>query len=225
VADRLVCVARSGTGGPTENGIIVLMVDAASRGVACEVMPTLAVNKLCEVRFHNVVVSKEDVLGKPGQGWPVVKSILHKAVLAKCAESLGGMQACVDMTVAYAKERVQYGRPIGAFQALQHIMADMWIAAKTSECLTQEAIWMESERLPCSREASMAKAYVNEAFKNVSKWAIRLHGGVGTSNEHDVSLYYRAAKAADTLLGDTGYHREIVAQALGLGAVQEAHRL
>ncbi|MBM3166402.1 MAG: acyl-CoA dehydrogenase, partial [Chloroflexi bacterium] len=123
---------------------------------------------------------------------------------------------CVEMTVAYSKERVQYDRPIGAFQALQHIMADMWISMETCKYLIYEAAWMASEGMPCSREISMAKAYVNEAYKNVSKWAVRLHGGIGTSGEHDIPLYYRRAKATDTAYGGTDLHRELVAQKIGL---------
>ena len=126
------------------------------------------------------------------------------------------MQASVEMTVAYSKERVQYNRPIGAFQALQHMMADMWTTMETSQYLVYEAAWMESEGIPCSKEVSMAKAYVNEAYKYVTKWGIRLHGGIGTSKDHDIPLYYQKAKAADTAFGDTDFHRELVAQKIGL---------
>jgi alkylation response protein AidB-like acyl-CoA dehydrogenase len=120
------------------------------------------------------------------------------------------------MTVAYSKERTQYERPIGAFQALQHKMADMWTAMETSRYLIYEAAWMESEGLPCAKEASMAKAYVNEVYKDVSKWAVRLHGAIATSADHDIPFYYRRSKAADIAFGGTDFHREIVAQKIGL---------
>ena len=126
------------------------------------------------------------------------------------------MQAAVDMTVAYSKERVQYDRPIGAFQALQHIMADMWIVTQTSRYLVYQAAWMESEGMPCAMEVAMAKAYVNETYKWVTDRAVTLHGGIGTSREHDVGLYYRRAKAADVAFGGTDFQRELVAQRIGL---------
>ena len=216
VADYFICVTRTGKGATPDDGITVFIVDARSPGVHCEVIPTIAMDKQCEVRFDNVVVPKKNVVGKLDKGRAIVAKAIEKSVIAKCAESIGGMQAAVDMTVAYCKERVQYDRPIGAFQALQHIMADMWIVAQTSRYLVYQAAWMESEGLPCALEAAMAKAYVNESYKWVTDRAVTLHGGIGTSREHDVGLYYRRAKAADAAFGGTDFQRELVAQRIGL---------
>ena len=215
VADYLVVAART-KAGSAEDGITLFLVDAKTKGITCEVIPTIAKDKLCEVMFKEVVVPKKNVLGQVDKGWPLIVNLIEKGAIIKCAESLGGIQTCVEMTVAYSKERVQYDRPIGAFQALQHIMADMWISMETCKYLIYEAAWMASEGLPCSKEISMAKAYVNEAYKDVSKWAVRLHGGIGTSGEHDIPLYYRRAKAADVAYGGTDFHRELVAQKIGL---------
>jgi len=216
VADHLICATRTGAGVSPEEGVTLFIVDAKAPGIHCEVMPTIGMDKLCEVRFEDVAVPRGDMLGELDKGWPTVEKALEQGAIAKCAESVGAIQACVEMTVAYSKERVQYDRPIGAFQALQHIMADMWIAMETSRYLTYEAAWMESEGLPCAKEVSMAKAYVNEAYKYVSKWGVRLHGGIGTSRDHDIPLYYRRAKAADTAFGSTDFHRELVAGKIGL---------
>jgi alkylation response protein AidB-like acyl-CoA dehydrogenase len=216
VADYLICAARTRDGASPEEGISFFIVDARTPGIDCEVIPTIALDKLCEVRFKDVLVPKKNVLGELDNGWPIIQKTLEKGALAKCAEAAGGMQASVEMTVAYSKERVQYNRPIGAFQAIQHMMADMWTTMETSQYLVYEAAWMESEGIPCSKEISMAKAYVNEAYKYVTKWAIRLHGGIGTSQDHDIPLYYQKAKAADIAFGDTDFHRELVAQKIGL---------
>jgi alkylation response protein AidB-like acyl-CoA dehydrogenase len=216
VADYLVCPARTKEGANPEEGISLFLVDAKSTGIKCEVVPTIAMDKLCEVKFENVAVSHQALLGERDRGWAALKNTLRKAALARCADSIGGMQACIDMTVAYMKERVQYERPIGSFQAIQHIVADMWIAMQTARYLAYEAIWLESGGQPADKEASMAKAYVNNAYKLVSKWGIRLHGGIGTSREHDVSLYYLRAKAADTAYGGADYHNELVADRIGL---------
>jgi len=216
VADYILCVARTKDGTPPEKGITLFLVDSTTPGISWEVIPTTAEDKLCEVRFEDVNVPGKNVLGKIDEGWPIVEMMLRKGAIAKCAESIGAIQTCVEMTVAYAKERVQYERPIGSFQALQHKMADMWTAMETSRYLVYEAAWMESEGLPCAKEASMAKAYVNEVYKNVSKWSVRLHGAIATSADHDIPLYYRRSKAADIAYGGTDFHREIVAQKIGL---------
>jgi len=216
VADYFLCVTRTSKGALAEDGITVFVVDAKSPGVECEVMPTIGMDKLCEVRFKNVTVSKKSILGKLDRGWPIVEKVMRQGAIAKSAESIGGIQAAVDMTVAYTKERVQYDRPIGAFQALQHIMSNMWIAMQTSRYLVYQAAWMESEGQPCAREAAMAKAYVNESYKWVTEKAVSLHGGIGTSREHDIPLYYRRAKSADSRYGNTDYSRDLVATKIGL---------
>jgi len=216
VADYLICATRTKEGVSPEEGVTLFMVEAKAPGISCEVMPTIGMDKLCEVRFEDVLVPGKNLLGELDKGWALVEKTLEKGAIAKCAESIGGMQACVELTVAYSKDRVQYDRPIGAFQALQHIMADMWIAMETSRYLVYEAAWMESEGLPCAKEVSMAKAYVNEAYKDVTKWAVRLHGAIGTSRDHDIPLYYRRAKAGDTAFGSTDFHKKLVAERIGL---------
>ncbi|MEE8620090.1 MAG: acyl-CoA dehydrogenase family protein [Dehalococcoidia bacterium] len=216
VADHIICVTRTKDSTAPEKGITLFIVDSKATGISHEVMPTIAADKLCEVRFKDVTVRKKNMLGKIDEGWPIVEMMLRKGAIAKCAESLGAIETCVEMTVAYSKERTQYERPIGAFQALQHKMADMWTAMETSRYLIYEAAWMESEGLPCAKEASMAKAYVNEVYKDVSKWAVRLHGAIATSADHDIPFYYRRSKAADIAFGGTDFHREIVAQKIGL---------
>ena len=216
VANYIICVTRTKDGTSPEKGITLFLVDSKTPGIRCEVIPTIGADKLCEVRFENVTVPKKNMLGKIDEGWPIVELMLRKGAIAKCAESVGAMQTCVEMTVAYSKERVQYERPIGAFQALQHIMANMWTSMETGRDLVYQAAWMESEGQPCVKEASLAKAYINEVYKDVGQWAIRLHGGIATSYDHDIPLYYRRSKAADTSFGSTDFHRELVAQQIGL---------
>jgi alkylation response protein AidB-like acyl-CoA dehydrogenase len=216
VANYIICVTRTQDSTAPEKGITLFIVDSKATGISHEVMPTIAADKLCEVHFKDVTVRKKNVLGKIDEGWPIVEMMLREGAIAKCAESLGAIETCVQMTVAYSKERTQYERPIGAFQALQHKMADMWTAMETSRYLIYEAAWMESQGLPCAKEASMAKAYVNEIYKDVAKWAVRLHGAIATSADHDIPFYYRRSKAADIAFGGTDFHREIVAQKIGL---------
>jgi len=216
VADYFICVARTKEGSKSEDGITLFIIDAKSPGIDYEVIPTIAYDKKCEVRFKDVSVPKANILGEKNKGWSIVQNVMRKATIAKCAEACGGMQASVDMTVAYSKDRVQYDRQIGAFQALQHIMSNMWMITQTSKYLTYQVAWMESEGMTCDKEASMAKAYVNENYKWVTEKAVSLHGGIGTSREHDIGHYYRRAKASDDAYGGTNLHRELIAQYIGL---------
>jgi len=216
VADYIICVTRTKDGTSPDKGITLFLVDAKSPGIKHTVIPTIGADKLCEVRFENVTVPKKNMLGKLDAGWPIVEMVLRKGAVAKCAESVGAMQTCVEMTVAYSKERVQYERPIGAFQALQHLMANMWTSMQTGRYLVYQAAWLESEGQPSAKEVSLAKAYINEVYKDVAQWAIRLHGGIATSYDHDIPLYYRRSLAASTSFGGTDYHRELVAEKIGL---------
>ena len=215
ISDYIICAANVGKEG-LARAFSLFIVNSSSLNIYSKVIPTIGMDKLCEVHFENTQVYQQELLGKLNRGWSILSKALRKGTLAKCAESIGGMQASLDMTLSYMKTRVQYDRPIGAFQAPQHILADMWITLETSRRLIYNAIWLESNGLPCVKEASMAKAYVNEAYKWLTKWAIRLHGAIGTSRDHDIGIYYRRAKAADIALGTTDFHREIVAREIGL---------
>ena len=215
VADYMIVVART-KDGSGEDGVTLFLVDAKSTGIKSEVIPTIANDHLCEVVFKDVAVPAKNVLGKVDKGWSVLQTIIRKGSILKSAESLGGLTTVVEMTVAYAKERVQYDRPIGAFQALQHKMSDMWMTMGTSRYLLYEAAWLESNDMPSAKEASMTKAYINEAYKLVTALGVKLHGGIGTSYDHDAPLYFQKAKASDTVYGSTDFHRELVAQQIGL---------
>jgi alkylation response protein AidB-like acyl-CoA dehydrogenase len=216
VADYLICVTRTRQWRYPQDGISLFIVDTKSHGVQSEVIPTMGMDKLCEVEFHNAPVPQENLLGQLHKGWATVEGVLCRATLAKCAESVGGLQAVADMCIQYCNDRIQYDRPIGTFQALQHMLVDMWIAMTTSRYLVYKAIWMETEGLACAREVAMAKSYVNETYKRVTDRALTLHGAIGTCRDHDMGLYYRRAKTADIAFGSTDFHREKVACEIGL---------
>jgi len=126
----------------------------------------------------------------------------------------GGAQQILDMTVEYAKQRVQFGRPIGSMQALQHHCANMSVSIEASRSLAYEAAWRISEGLPCAAEASMAKAFASECYTQITQLGMLIHGGVGFMEDHDLPLYYRRAKAAEVMLGDADHHREMIAREL-----------
>jgi alkylation response protein AidB-like acyl-CoA dehydrogenase len=136
--------------------------------------------------------------------------------MAKCAEMVGGAEASLDMTLDYVKERVQYGRPIGSFQVIQHYCANMWTNVATSRNLLYKAAWDLGEGLPASKEIAMAKGWINQAYKFVTERAVQCHGAIGLTRDHDIGLYYRRAKAAELSFGDTDFQREMVARQMGL---------
>jgi len=216
IADYFICPAITYGSNSSPEGVSLFLIDAKDPGIEYEVMPSIALNKLCEVRFKDAVVPDANILGELGKGWPVVERAVKKGAIAKCAESIGAIQACVDMTVQYCKDRVQYNRPIGAFQAIQHRLSEMWISMQTSKYLFYEKAWKESEGLSCDKDIATVKSYINEAYKFVTKWAVRLHGAIGTTREHNISLYYRRAKEADCSFGNTAFHRKTVAKEINL---------
>ena len=216
IADYMVCVTRTGDGGSAEEGITLFLVDAKSPGIKCEVIPTIALDKLCEVVFEDVSVPKQNMLSELDKGWSIVASTLEHATVAKCAEMVGGAEAALDMTVTHVKQRVQYGRPIGAFQVIQHYCADMWISAETAKSILYVAAWKLSKGLPATLDVAAAKGWINEAYNFVTEMGVICHGAIGVTKDHDMSLYYRRAKAAELAFGDTDFHREAVAHQIEL---------
>ena len=167
IADYILCVAKTKHAKDSENGITLFLVDAKSSGVKCTLLRTLARDKQCEVVFDNVTVSENSIVGERDKGWPIVKGILQRATVAKCAEMAGGAQAALDMAVNYAKERVQFGRPIGSFQAIQHYCANMVTDVTGSRYITYKAAWKVSEGLPAAADVAIAKTWTSEAYGRV----------------------------------------------------------
>jgi alkylation response protein AidB-like acyl-CoA dehydrogenase len=216
LADYIICAARTDESKASEGGLTLFLVDSKSPGVKCVSMKTLAYDKQCEVIFDKVSVPKGNVLGEVGQAWGILERLQEQAAVAKCVEMVGCIQKAFDMTVAYAKERKQFGRPIGSFQAVQHHCANMVIDVDGSRFITYQAAWKISEGIPASMDVAMAKAWGSSASRRVTSLAHQIHGAISFTEEYDVHLYYRRAKAAEVAFGDTEYHLEKLAQLLGL---------
>ena len=157
------------------------------------------------------------LVGPAGGGWPILSGAIDGALIALAAEQLGGAQRCLDMTVAYAKERHQFGRPIGSFQAIKHKCADMMVLVESARSAVYYAAAAQAEGdrdLPTL--ASLAKAYCSDAYFRCAAESIQIHGGVGFTWEYDVHLYFKRAKSSETLLGDATFHRERIAGRVGL---------
>lgn len=213
--DLLVAVRTRDDGGP-EDGISLLLVPAATAGVSITPLNTIASDRQFEVDFRNVEVGADALLGDLNQGWPVIKKTLDHAMVAKCAEMVGMAQVAFEMSVDYAKNRVQFGRPIGSFQAIKHKCADMVIDVDGSRFITYRAAWNLTEGRDADQEVSMAKAWTSDACRRVCAQAHQLHGGIGFTKEYDLQLYFRRAKQGEVFYGDADIHREVVAQEIGL---------
>ena len=216
IADWIICVTRTAKKANHEEGITLFLVDAKSPGLSTVLLSTIAGDKQCELTLKNVRVPRGNILGKLDQGWEMVKRIIEWAALAKSAEMVGGNQQVMEMTINYAKERIQFDRPIGSFQIIQHYLADMSIDVDSARVSLYKAAWKLSEGLPCTNEISVAKGWISEAYRRVATQAHQIHGAVGFTKEHDLELYFRRAKAGEVYFGDADFHREVVAQQLGL---------
>lgn len=208
VADFLICATRL-------NGELALfLVPANTRGLRVTPHPAMDfTRKLYEVSFDRVSIPRENLLaeGKPAR--TALEHMLNVATVGLAAEMTGGMQRLLEITVEYAKTRKQFGRPIGQFQAVQHMCADMLLYTESSRSAVYYAAWAIQERI---REAalavSVAKAYASDAYREVGNRAIQVHGGMGFTWENDVHLFYRRAKASELAFGDAAFHRERIAR-------------
>ncbi len=157
------------------------------------------------------------LIGTDGGAGPVLTRTLDLAAVALAAEQVGGAQRCLDMSVDYAKNRIQFGRPIGSFQAIKHKCADMLLEVESAKSAAYYAGWAaaeDSDELPVV--ASLAKSYCSEAYFHAAAENIQIHGGIGFTWEHDAHLYFKRAKSSELLLGDPSYHRELLAQRIGI---------
>ncbi|MBI4202243.1 MAG: acyl-CoA/acyl-ACP dehydrogenase [Chloroflexi bacterium] len=216
VADLLIVAARTRTTPNPAEGITLFLVDPKASGVAITPLVTIAADKAAEVVLQDVRVPASAVLGKVDGGWPMIARIIEMAAVGKCAEMLGGADRVLDITVNYAKERVQFGRPIGSFQAIQHHCANMATDVEGCRYVTYLAAWRVSQALPATREVAIAKAWVSDAYRRVCALGHQSHGAIGFTKEYDLQLFTRRAKTAEVSYGDADYHRELVALGMGM---------
>jgi alkylation response protein AidB-like acyl-CoA dehydrogenase len=218
LADILVVVARTREGQRPEEGLSLFLVPRGARGVEVKLLPTMdQTRKLCEVTFADVTVGADALLGAKDGAWTPLSRVLDRATVALCAEMCGGAQRVLDMTTEYAKIRMAFGKPIGSYQGVKHKAADMLVEIENAKSLTYYAAWAVDENVPeAPLAASMAKAYVSDAFRRAAGTGIQLHGGIGFTWEHDLHLYFKRAKSSEFTFGDASYHRERVAQLINL---------
>jgi alkylation response protein AidB-like acyl-CoA dehydrogenase len=216
-ADLLVVAARR-EGSRAEEGLSLFAVPSGAKGVERRALPTLdQTRRLAEIELHDVRVPAAARLGEEGAGGGALERIRDLAAIALAAEQVGGAQRCLDLAVAHAKSRVQFGRPIGSFQAIQHKCADMMLRVESARSAAYYAACVAAEDgEELARVASLAKVYCSEAYFRCAADSLQVHGGVGFTWEYDVQLHLKRAKATESFLGDPAWHRERVARLIGL---------
>jgi alkylation response protein AidB-like acyl-CoA dehydrogenase len=215
-ADYMVVAAR--TRGQGEDGISLFLVKGRPQGITITPLKTLDMTRRwSEVRFDGVRLDGASLMGSPHNAWPHLKRSLDWGTAALCAEMVGGTQKVLETSTEYAKTRHQFGKPIGIYQAVSHKLADMLVLSESGKSATYYAAWaVDADAPDRSLAASMAKAYVSDAYRKVAGDGIQVHGGIGFTWEHDMHLYFKRAKSSEVTLGDATYHRELVAQSLDL---------
>jgi alkylation response protein AidB-like acyl-CoA dehydrogenase len=211
IADYILFPARTYTKGHS-NGVSLFIVDAKSKEIGITPLVSLNLQKESEVLFTDVYAPKESLIGEEGEGWTLIQDLWPIAVAGKCCEMLGAMQRVFEMTVDYAQKRHQFGRPLSAFQIIQHYCADMAIELECSRFLTYQAVWRTSNGFPSRKEVTMAKAWSSDALKKITTMAHQIHGGIGFTKDQGLYLYFRYAKAAEVSFGDANFQKEILAR-------------
>lgn len=208
-ADLIIVAARTGA------GVSLFAVNGDASGLERTALATMdQTRKQARLEFSSTPAT---LIGADGGGWQVLETVLDLAAVGLAAEQVGGAQFVLDMAVQYAKDRVQFGRPIGSFQAIKHKCADMLLEVESAKSAAYYGLWCASEmndELPSV--ASLAKAYCSEAYFHATAENIQIHGGIGFTWEHPAHLYFKRAKSSELLFGDPTYHREVLAQRIGI---------
>ena len=205
-----------------DEGISLFVVPANTPGISREWLPTMdQTRRQGQLRLDNLVLNSDAVMSDVGQAWPQLEKILDLGRIAVAAEQLGGSQQCLDSTLAYISERVQFGRSIASYQSIKHKCADMMVKVEAARsavyhaaCVGDQFLNQTADAAGLAEAASIAKAYSSDGFFHNAGVGIQLHGGVGITAEYDIQLYFKRAKSTETFLGAADYHRERLATLL-----------
>ena len=210
-ATRLVVLARTGD---ALGEVDLFLVDPAAPGITLTQQMTIASDSQYRVDLDGVRVSAEDRIGAAGTGWSTWDAVMHEGIILAAAQAVGGAEYAMDITVQYAKDRQQFDKPLGAFQALAHYLADATTNVDGAEVLVHEAAWASSEGRSVAKLAPMAKLFACQTFRDVTATAQQIFGGIGFTVEFDIQLYFRRAKQLQISWWDTRYLEELIAAAV-----------
>jgi alkylation response protein AidB-like acyl-CoA dehydrogenase len=207
-ASRLVVLARTGD---APEDVDLFLVDPADPGVTLTQQLTIASDAQYQVELAGVRVTEADRIGRVGTGWNTWSEVMHEGIILAAAQAVGGAQYALQITVQYAKDRKQFDKPLGAFQALAHYLADGAVHGGGAEVLVHEAAWARAEGRSVAKLAPMAKLYACQTFRDVTAMAQQLFGGIGFTVEFDIQLYFRRAKQLQLSWWDPRTLEELIA--------------
>ena len=213
-SEKCLVVCRTSPASDSNQGLSLLLVNSSSAGITNIPLTTLAKDKQSQVIFENVSVPKANLIGQLDQGWPIAVAMIERATLFLCAQMVGATRKDAEMAIEYAKNRAAFGRPIGSFQSIQHLCADMTLWVDGAQMLTYEALWKMDEGLPFAVEISQAKSFCNDKCEAVVRSSQVIHGGIGFMMEFDLHLWFRRVTSWTMRLGTSFEHRSKIAKAL-----------
>ena len=213
-SEKCLVVCRTSPASDSNQGLSLLLVNSSSAGITNIPLTTLAKDKQSQVIFENVSVPKANLIGQVDQGWPIAVAMIERATLLLCAQMVGATRKDAEMAIEYAKNRAAFGRPIGSFQSIPHLCADMTLWVDGAQMLTYEALWKMDEGLPFAVEISQAKSFCNDKCEAVVRSSQVIHGGIGFMMEFDLHLWFRRVTSWTMRLGTSFEHRSKIAKAL-----------
>jgi alkylation response protein AidB-like acyl-CoA dehydrogenase len=221
-ADYILCTAETSRDGGTTptpepgEGATLFLIDTATAGVKTQLLESVAGYKQHQVMYDQVRVQHGAVLGRMGYGLDYLAGAVEWATVVQCGEIIGRSEKVLELVVEYSKNRIQFGRPIGSFQAVQHQCADLKVALDGARLVTRQAAWKLTEGLPCSDDVSMAKACAGSLSRLATATGHGIFAGIAFTVEHDMQLYTMRSKIAESNLGDTDYHLAKLGAQMGL---------
>jgi alkylation response protein AidB-like acyl-CoA dehydrogenase len=211
VANALLVLARSG---PAATDIDILLVDPQTPGISMTQQMTLAADTQYQVVFDDVLVPASARVGVPGTGWATWNGVMHDGIIMLAAQAMGGAERALEITVQYSKDREQFDKPIGAFQAISHYLADGTTLVSGGKTLVYEAAWARAAGKPIDRLAPMAKMFACKTYRDVTAMCVQVHGGYGFTVDFDIQLFFRRAKQLQLSWWDTHYLEQLIAAAV-----------
>ena len=206
VADQILCIAGAQWQTAATRLLTAFLVDARSAGVTANLLDSVAGYKQHEVRFQQVEVGQEAAISPVGGASQVLDTAQQWSTVVQCAEKVGRSEKILEMVVDYSKNRVQFGRPIGSFQAVQHQCADLRVSIDGARLVTYQAAWKLEQGHPCNEDVSIAKAYAGSLSRQAAATGHGIFAGIAFTVEHDMQLYTMRSKIAEANLGDTDFH-------------------
>jgi alkylation response protein AidB-like acyl-CoA dehydrogenase len=213
-ADKLLVVARTSGAAPSTDGVSMFLVDADAPGITLSLLNTMARDKQYHLSFRDVFVSTDNMVGPLDGAWPLLEDVVLRGVVTLCAYCVGASEQIHHMATEFAKQRVQFGRPIGSFQAIQHYLAQSITEIVGAETAVFYAAWMLDQKMPARAQVAKAKILAGDTFKIASSIGAQIHGGLGFNEDVDTTLFLRRGKQLQLSMGDSGYWEDVLAEEL-----------